>query len=136
MVPPRVRVAASASAISRAASGTSRLPAGSGRSSQRVSTGKARPSERMTGAPSKSVATGWASSVADMTTSARSGRSAARASHARASPRSAFRLRSWNSSKMTQPTPSSEGSDCSIRVRMPSVTTSIRLPGTDSPRMR
>ena len=31
---------------------------------------------------------------------------------------------------MTQPVPSSEGSDCSIRVRMPSVTTSMRAPGT------
>ena len=44
-----------------------------------------------------------------------------------ASPRSAFRLRSWNSSKMTQPMPASAASSCSMRVRMPSVTTSMRV---------
>ena len=43
------------------------------------------------------------------------------------SPRSAFRLRSWNSSKITQPMPASAESSCSMRVRMPSVTTSMRV---------
>ena len=107
-----------------------------GRSSQRVSTGQARPSAVTTGAPPISSATGAASSVADITRSSRSGRSAARTSSASASPRSACSARSWNSSKITQPTPGSSGSDWIIRVRMPSVTTSIAAPGTASPRMR
>ena len=40
---------------------------------------------------------------------------------------SACRLRSWNSSKITAATPSSDGSLCSIRVSTPSVTTSMRV---------
>ena len=136
MVPPgSARVSASASAMNCAAWRIRGAPAGAGRGSQRVSTGKARPSERMTGASSR-AATGSASSVADITTMARSGRSAARASHASARPRSAFRLRSWNSSKIRQPTPGKSGSDWIMRVRIPSVTTSIRRPGTDWPRTR
>ena len=44
-----------------------------------------------------------------------------------ASARSACRLRSWNSSRITSPTPLSSGSCWIIRVRMPSVTTSSRV---------
>ncbi len=121
---------------SAAVAASSRSSGRRGRSSQRVSIGKARPSAVKTGAPSISAATGSASSVADMTRSRRSGRSAARASSASASPRSAFSARSWNSSKIRQPTPGRSGADCSIRVSTPSVTTSIRLPGRVSPRMR
>ena len=46
-------------------------------------------------------------------------------SSASARPRSPARWRSWNSSNSSAPTPSSIGSSCSMRVRMPSVTTSI-----------
>jgi hypothetical protein len=68
-----------------------------------------------------------ASSVADITRMRRSGRSAPRASHVSARPRSALRERSWNSSKMTVPMPGRSGASCTMRVRMPSVTTSIRV---------
>ena len=85
--------------------GPLRAPPFHGRSSQRVSTGKARPSAVITGASSISAATGPASSVADMTRRRRSGRSAPRTSSASARPRSAWRARSWNSSKMMQPMP-------------------------------
>src|SRR5579859_6271374 len=44
-----------------------------------------------------------------------------------ASPRSAFKLRSWNSSKMMQPNPERAESSCSRRVSIPSVTTSMRV---------
>ena len=56
-------------------------PCGGARS-QRVSTGKARPSDVMIGASSSSAATGAASSVADITRSRRSSRSAPRNLHA------------------------------------------------------
>jgi hypothetical protein len=108
------------------------------RSSQRVSTGKARPSDEIRGALSSISATGPASSVADITRMRRSGRSAPRASHVSARPRSALRERSWNSSKMTVPIPARSGASCTIRVRMPSVTTSMRVASDTfaSPRMR
>ena len=51
------------------------------------------------------VAMGCKSSVADITSSRRSSRRFRWLSMHSASPRSAFRLRSWNSSKMTQPMP-------------------------------
>ena len=113
------------------------LPGGGGRSRQRRSTMKPRPSEVTTGA-SSIAATGPASSVADVTSICRSGRNACRTSHVSARPRSAFRERSWNSSKTTQPTPASSGSLWIIRVRMPSVTTSIRVAAetSASPRIR
>ncbi|MFD0386914.1 hypothetical protein ACFQ4K_02345 [Tistrella bauzanensis] len=57
----------------------------------------------------------------------RSGRSACLTSIASASPRSPSRLRSWISSKITAATPSSSGSPWMRRVKMPSVTTSIRV---------
>ncbi len=132
-------VAASAARTRSATAASKRGPPGpgdQGRSSQIVSTGCARPSAVTSGAPPISAATGAASSVADIAISARSGRSAERASSASARPRSACRPRSWNSSKITQPTPGRSGADCSIRVSTPSVTTSIRAPGTLSPRMR
>ena len=50
-----------------------------------------------------------------------------RTSSASARPRSPARWRSWNSSNSSAPIPANSGSSCSIRVRMPSVTTSIRL---------
>ncbi len=127
--------------ITRSATASSKrgpwpAPADHGRSSHRVSTGNARPSAVRTGASPISAATGAASSVADIASRRRSGRSAARISSASARPRSPCRLRSWNSSKIRQPMPGSSGFDWIIRVRMPSVTTSIRRPGTASPRMR
>ena len=57
----------------------------------------------------------------------RSSRSSPWASRASARPRSASRLRSWNSSKITQATPVSAGSPRIIRVNTPSVTTSMRV---------
>ncbi len=131
--------ASSAACRTSAATAASKRSEGSaGRGSQRVSTGKARPSAVRTGTPPIRAATGAASSVADMTRSRRSGLSAARTSSASARPRSACSERSWNSSKITQETPGSSGSDWIIRVRMPSVTTSIRVRAEvlASPRIR
>ncbi len=73
-----------------------------------------------------------------MTSRRRSGRRAPCTSRHRASARSACRLRSWNSSKITRPTPESSGSPCRRRVRMPSVSTSRRVaaPTADSKRTR
>ena len=65
--------------------------------------------------------------VADIMTMRRSGRSTCCTSRARAKATSAFMLRSWNSSKMITLTPSSVGSVTRRRVRMPSVTTSMRV---------
>ena len=79
--------------------------------------------------PPRSAATRPVSSVADMASTRRSGRSTARASRVRARARSVWRLRSWISSKTTRPTPASDGSCWRRRVRMPSVTTSIRVAG-------
>ena len=124
--PPLWRVSASARSTSAAAASARRALGPRGRSSHRVSTGKLRPSEVRTGAPISS-ATGPASSVADIASRIRSSRSAPATSRHSASPRSAFSDRSWNSSKITAPIPGRSGADCSIRVRMPSVTTSIRV---------
>ena len=65
--------------------------------------------------------------VADIITMSRSGRMICCDSRTRASAVSDVRLRSWNSSKMTMPTPSSVGSSTSILVMMPSVRTSMRV---------
>ena len=66
-------------------------------------------------------------SVADITTSRKSGRSTDRVSDASASATSASRLRSWNSSKTIAATPSRDGSRCKRRTSTPSVTTSTRV---------
>ena len=110
-----------------AVAASSRAPLASGASRQRMSTGWARPRAVITGASPISAATGPASSVADITNSARSSRSAPASSRHSASPRSALSERSWNSSKITAPTPDSSGSDWIIRVSTPSVTTSMRV---------
>ncbi len=62
-----------------------------------------------------------------MTTSRRSGRSRPWLSRAKARPRSASRLRSWNSSNSTAATPSRAGSSVIMRENTPSVTTSMRV---------
>ncbi|MCW0450910.1 hypothetical protein NB706_003744 [Xanthomonas sacchari] len=91
-----------------------------------ISTGKLRPALDSRGA-SRNCASRSPSSVADITTMRRSSRTCACTSRASARPRSAARWRSWNSSNSSAPTPSSIGSSCSMRVRMPSVTTSMRV---------
>src|SRR6185436_19009415 len=80
----------------------------------------------MTGQPSKYDATGAVSSVADMMTTRRSSR-ADHACLASAMPRSAWMLRSWNSSRISVATSLNSGSCWRYRVRMPSVTTSRRV---------
>ena len=107
-------------------SGQRLTPAGAG-AAYCVATSKARPSDRTEPASPSTVATAAPSSVADMTSKRRSSRRWRCASSASARPRSDCRLRSWNSSKITQPTSSSAGSLCSRRARMPSVTTSMRV---------
>jgi hypothetical protein len=104
--------------------------------SMRTGWGVAPPS--MTGAPSSTSATAAPSSVADITTRRRSGRSVARMSSSSASAVSTSRLRSWNSSRTTAAMPSSDASACRRRISTPSVTTSTRVaPDTFvSPRMR
>ena len=81
-----------ATAVSKA----SRGPLGffQGASSQRVSTGYARPSERIVGALPMTVPTASPSSVADMTNSRKSSRSADCASRQSAKPKSAWIERS------------------------------------------
>ncbi|MCW0463656.1 hypothetical protein NB705_000729 [Xanthomonas sacchari] len=91
-----------------------------------ISTGKLRPALDSRGA-SRNCARRSPSSVADITTMRRSSRTCACTSRASARPKSAARWRSWNSSNSSAPTPSSIGSSCSMRVRMPSVTTSMRV---------
>ncbi len=68
-----------------------------------------------------------ASIVADMTRSLKSSRRPCCASRASARPRSASSERSWNSSNSTAATPSSIGSSRMSRVKIPSVTISIRV---------
>ena len=81
----------------------------------------------MTGASPRSAATRAPSMVADITRRRRSSRKAICTSWASAKPRSASSERSWNSSNSTAATPSSVGSSRMSRVKMPSVTTSIRV---------
>ncbi len=96
-----------------------------------MSTGKARPSLAMTGASPRSCATRAPSSVADIGRMRRSSRKPRWQSSARASPRSASSERSWNSSNSTAPMPESSGSSRIMRVKTPSVTTSMRVFGPD-----
>ena len=91
-----------------------------------TATGWPRPSLDSRGA-SRNAARRCPSRVADITTIRRSSRRPACTSRASARPRSAARWRSWNSSNSRAPMPSSSGSSWIIRVRMPSVTTSIRV---------
>ncbi len=100
-------------------------------------TGKLRPGLVRRGACSH-CAMRSPSSVADISNSRNSGRSVACTSSASAAPRSPARWRSWNSSKMIAPMPASSASPWISRVRMPSVTTSIRVAALtfDSKRMR
>ena len=100
------------------------------RGRQCIATSNVRPAHSITGAGSDSpisAATLGASIVADMTITAVVRSSVRWASSNNARPKSACWLRSWNSSKMTRPYPSSSGSRWSRRVRMPSVTTSMRV---------
>ena len=69
--------------------------------------------------------------VADITSSFRSSRRPCCTSRASARPRSASSERSWNSSNSTAATPSSDGSSRIRRVKMPSVTTSMRVRARD-----
>ena len=110
---------------------TQRRNCGSRPSSRRAGkyatdTGYERPSDDSRGASIR-AASAAPSSVADITSSRRSGRSCACTSSARARPRSPARWRSWNSSKTMAATLSRVGSSWIIRVRMPSVSTSMRV---------
>ena len=82
----------------------------------------------MTTGSSRRAAAPRVSRVADMTMIRRSGLRAPASRH-RARARSPFRFRSWNSSKTTRPVPDSSGSPWILRVRIPSVRTSIRVDG-------
>ena len=93
-----------------------------------MSTGCIRPSLAITGASPSTPTRAAVSGVADIARMRRSGRSVAATSRASANPRSVGRLRSWTSSNTTRPTPGSSGSFWRRRVRMPSVTTSTRVP--------
>ena len=132
-----------ASASSRSGDSSPPGKTGIARPTYRTATGYRRPAAVTTGtsapvARESSADTAAPSSVADITTIRRSVSSVARASRHSASPVSACKLRSWNSSKSTAATPSSAGSDCSMRVSTPSVTTSMRVCGPTrvSSRMR
>ena len=104
-----------------------RLPRdGAERGSHCTSMGKVRPSLVITGASSNFVSPS-VSGVADMAMMRSSGRNSVATSSVSARPTSVVRLRSWTSSKMTQPTPGSSGLFWSRRVNTPSVTTSIRV---------
>lgn len=110
---------------------TARRVCGSSASSRRagkcaISTGKLRPALLRRGASTK-PARRSPSSVADIATMRRSSRTCACTSSASARPRSPARWRSWNSSNSSAPTCSSIGSSWISRVRMPSVTTSMRV---------
>ena len=96
------------------------------RGRHRMSTSNCRPSQVSTGAPSSRRLIRSVSAVADIVHIARSGRSVDATSMLKASPISVVRFRSWTSSKMRMLVPGSSGSFWSRRVRMPSVTTSIR----------
>ncbi len=86
-----------------------------------------RPALSITGAPSISPEKRAPSSVADIATSRRSGRSPACASSASASPKSLSRLRSWTSSNSTADTPARSGSFWMRATKIPSVTTVTRV---------
>ena len=97
------------------------------RPTYRSSTGNIRPCDSTWTSPGMMVAKPATSSVADISNRRRSGRNAARASNVSASAKSESRLRSWTSSNKTPATPASSGSLTSMRVKMPSVTTSMRV---------
>ena len=104
------------------------LPGGA----QVMSTGCCRPALEMIGAGSpspKSFAKRSVSAVADIASTRRSVRKFLRASRHNARPTSVGRFRSCTSSKITSPIPGSSGSFCKRRVRIPSVTTSMRVLG-------
>ena len=105
----------------------SSIRASAARPRWRSSSGQLRPSLSTTGAspirPEKRVP----SSVADIATSRRSGRSAAWASSANASPKSLSRLRSCTSSNSTAEMPASSGSAWMRLTKIPSVTTVTRV---------
>ncbi|CAB4599595.1 unannotated protein [freshwater metagenome] len=93
-----------------------------------TSTGNCRPSLVITGVSSPNTRSNpLVSAVADIASTRRPGRSKRRASRAKAKPRSVGRLRSCTSSKITSAVPARLGSFCRRRVRMPSVTTSMRV---------
>ncbi|MCY1293060.1 hypothetical protein D9M69_436720 [compost metagenome] len=95
---------------------------------QRMSTGNIRPSLRTTSASLSILERRSPSSVADITkTLSGVSLSSSRPLRVNAKARSASKLRSWYSSMMTRPTPSSAGSSCKRLVRIPSVTTSMRV---------
>ncbi len=94
-----------------------------------ISTSCIRPSLSITGISPSTATSDWVSGVADMARIRRSGRRVAATSSVSANPMSVGRFRSCTSSKITRPTPGNSGSPCSRRVRMPSVTTSIRVSG-------
>ena len=85
----------------------------------------------MTGACPRSCATRAPSSVADIGRMRKLSRKPRWQSRASASPRSASSERSWNSSNSTAPMPESSGSSRIMRVKTPSVTTSMRVFGPD-----
>ncbi|CAN5823284.1 hypothetical protein BH23ACT5_BH23ACT5_00980 [soil metagenome] len=86
-----------------------------------------RASAAMTGTSPRNSAMLVESMVADITNIRRSGRNPALLSRIKANPRSVWRFRSWTSSKMRSAVPASEGSAWILRVRIPSVTTSMRV---------
>ena len=106
---------------------SSSIRASPARPTWRKSSGKLRPALSTTGASPINAAKRAPSSVADMATMRRSGRSAPCASSASASPKSPSRLRSCTSSNRIADTPASSGSFCNRAVRMPSVTTVTRV---------
>ncbi len=101
---------------------------GSGRSACSTATSKRRPSLRTMAHP-RCAATGPASSVADMTSTLRSGRGPRKSCSKSASATSPCRCRSWNSSSTTAETPRRSGSASSRRVSTPSVTYRSRVRG-------
>ena len=89
-----------------------------------TSTGYCFPSLTATGQFNKAVNCGMFN-VADITIMRKSGLNICCASRHKAMATSANKLRSWNSSKITKPTFSNALSVCNMRVKIPSVTTSI-----------
>ena len=106
-----------------AASGRS---SGVGRCS--IATSNIRPSLRTTSPPTKS-ATGSASNVADIATTARSGRSVSRSRRNQARARSVATWRSCSSSSTTTPTPGRRGAASMRRMNSPSVMNRSRVLG-------
>ncbi len=89
-----------------------------------MSTGNCLPCEAMTGTLPRRSDKLMVSNVADIISMRKSLRRSCWTSRLNASARSAFKFRSWNSSKMIMPTSSKALSVWIMRVRIPSVTTS------------